>query len=159
MGREIERKFLVSGESWRDAAGPGVSIRQGYLAFGPPTAVRVRIAGDKANLNIKTATTEVSRAEYEYPIPLEDAEEIFGTLCAHHLVEKTRFRVDYHGMTWEVDVFAGVNQGLIVAELELESESQPFDAPPWLGPEVSHEPRYLNTHLSRHPYTEWPEHA
>ena len=153
MGREIERKFRVIGDDWRSGA-EGERIRQGYLAFGPPTAVRVRISGGKANLNIKTATTEIERAEYEYAIPLADAEELLG-MCQGHEVEKTRYRVEHAGRVWEIDVFQGVNAGLIVAEVELDSRDATFETPQWVGEEVSGDPRYLNTHLSLTPYREW----
>lgn len=155
MGTEIERKFLVKDDSWRTPDLARTPIRQGYLAVGPPAAVRVRIAGDKAILNIKSAVINITRLEFEYPVPLDDAREILESVCDGRIVHKTRFLVDHAGMTWEVDVFEGANQGLVVAELELESEDQPFEKPPWLGDEVSGDPRYLNTHLSRHPYTEW----
>jgi adenylate cyclase len=155
MGTEIERKFLVADDSWRV---PGVSatpIRQGYMALGPPTAVRVRIAGETATLNVKTATLDIRRHEFEYAIPVHDAEEIMATCCAGDVVEKTRFAVPFAGAVWEVDVFAGLNEGLVVAEIELNHEDQPFDVPPWAGAEVSHDPRYLNTHLSQHPFSAW----
>ncbi len=155
MGIEIERKFLVNDDSWRTPDLAGTPIRQGYLAVGPPSAVRVRIAGDKAILNVKSAVISITRLEFEYPVPVDDAEEILESACDGRIVRKTRFLVEHAGMTWEVDVFDGPNEGLIVAELELESEDQPFEKPPWLGEEVSGEPRYLNTHLSTHPYTEW----
>lgn len=154
MGVEIERKFLVHGEGWR-GSGRAKSIRQGYLCLGPQVAVRVRIAGDEANLNIKGATVEITRAEFEFPIPREEAETILATLCVGTPIEKTRHLVSHAGMQWEVDEFHGANAGLVVAELELEAEDQAFEKPPWLGEEVSHEPRYLNSHLTRHPYSMW----
>lgn len=155
MGTEIERKFLVKDDSWRTPDLIGTPIRQGYLAVGPPVAVRVRIAGDKAILNIKSAVIDVTRLEFEYPVPLDDAQQILESVCDGRIVRKTRFLVDHAGMTWEIDVFEDANQGLVVAELELDAEDQPFEKPPWLGDEVSGDPRYLNTHLSRHPYTQW----
>lgn len=151
---EIERKFLV-GDAEFLASHTGERCIQGYLAFGPPVAVRVRIMGDQATLNIKTATVSITRHEYEYEIPLEDAEEILRTSCAGAIIEKTRYRVEYEGKTWDVDVFEGENAGLVVAEIELESEDEAFVSPPWVGREVSGDPRYLNTSLCRDPYRRW----
>lgn len=156
MGKEIERKFLVVNDAWRRAAKPGLRTRQGYLHVGPPVAVRARIMGGKATLNVKKSTLDISRDEFEYAIPMEDAEALLARLCEGYIIEKTRYLVDYAGMTWEVDVFEGVNEGLVVAEIELESEDQQFEKPPWAGQEVSGDARYLNTHLSREPYKEWP---
>ncbi|MDX9972881.1 MAG: CYTH domain-containing protein [FCB group bacterium] len=153
MGREIERKFLVVGEPWREG---GTAIRQAYLAFGPPVAVRVRIAGDRANLNLKQSTLDIQRAEYEYDLPLADAEELLRDHSAGAPIEKTRYRIPFEGRTWEVDVFEGANAGLVVAEIELEDENAPLSLPPWTGLEVSGDPRYLNTYLAQHPYRDWP---
>lgn len=154
MGIEIERKFLVNDDSWRPAR-RAVRFRQGYLALGPPVAVRVRIMGEHANINVKKATLDIRREEFEYPIPLEDAEAILGALCTGHTIEKTRHYVEYKGLTWEIDEFEGVNRGLIVAEVELEREDQPIPLPPWVGREVSSNPKYLNASLAVRPYTEW----
>ncbi|HIJ64988.1 MAG TPA: CYTH domain-containing protein [Candidatus Hydrogenedentes bacterium] len=154
MGIEIERKFLVSGDSWR-AGAAGVRCRQGYLCVGPPVAVRVRIMGGAAHINVKKSTLELMRSEFEYPIPVEDAEEILAHLCDGVVIEKTRYTIPFGGLIWEVDAFEGVNQGLVVAEVELERAAQSFDKPPWVGEEVSGDPRYLNSHLSRRPYTMW----
>lgn len=154
MGREIERKFLVAGKPWQEG---GVAIRQAYLAFGPPVAVRVRIAGERANLNLKQATLDISRAEYEYEIPLADAEELLFQHRVGASIEKTRYRVPFEGRTWEIDVFEGANAGLVVAEIELEGEDAALALPPWVGPEVSGDARYLNTHLALHPYRDWEE--
>ena len=155
MGTEIERKFLVKDDRWRAGASEGRRYRQGYLVVGPPMAIRVRIAGDKALLNIKKATREIARDEFEYPIPLEDAEAILAGLCEGHIIEKTRYKVPFGGLTWEIDVFEGVNAGLVAAEVELDSETQRFERPAWLGEEVSRDARYLNSSLSRNPYTLW----
>ena len=155
MGVEIERKFLVAYEGWRSAASSGERYRQGYVAVGPPAAVRVRIMGDRAVLNLKKATTDITRDEFEYAISLEDAESILERLCSGHVIEKTRYKVPHAGLTWEVDVFEGRNAGLVVAELELESETQAVERPPWLGEEVSGDIRYFNSSLSVTPYTEW----
>ncbi len=156
MGKEIERKFLVKDERWR-AGAQGTHCRQGYLAVGPPVAVRVRVMGGKGTLNIKRATLNIERDEFEYVIPVADVEQILDGLCVGHIIEKTRYRVDYGGLTWEIDEFEGANQGLVVAEVELEDEEQAFDKPPWVGQEVSSAPRYLNANLTQHPYTAWQE--
>ena len=117
--------------------------------------VRVRLQGDNANLNIKSATLGVRRQEFEYAIPLEEAEIILTTLCQRPIIEKTRYLVSYANKQWEIDVFEGDNAGLIVAELELHDEAEQFDPPPWLGEEVSDDPRYYNSCLSQHPYKDW----
>ncbi|HRK34525.1 MAG TPA: CYTH domain-containing protein [Candidatus Hydrogenedentes bacterium] len=154
MGTEIERKFLVKGSNWTPAAA-GERCVQGYLSFGPPVAIRVRIMGGIATLNIKTATATIARHEFEYEIPVDDAHAILSTSCMGAAIEKTRYTVDYEGKTWEIDVFDGANAGLIVAEIELESEEEPFARPPWVGLEVSGDPRYLNALLCQHPYSTW----
>lgn len=155
MGREIERKFLVTGDGWRAAAVDAVPMRQGYLATDPACSVRVRIEGGSARLNIKSATLGVERLEFEYPIPVADAEEMLARLCTTPPVEKVRYRVPWGGHVWEVDVFEGANAGLVVAEIELPDPDAPFERPPWVGEEVSHDPRYYNVMLARHPYREW----
>ena len=154
MGIEIERKFLVSGQAWRDGA-CAVYCKQAYLCVGPPVAIRVRIMGDRATLNIKKAVLDITRDEFEYAIPMDDAEVMMRHLCAGHPVEKTRYKTTFDGMTWEIDEFHGANSGLIVAEIELDSPEQHFNRPPWLGEEVSADARYLNSSLSRHPFCEW----
>ena len=154
MGKEIERKFLLSDPRCCEDL-RGSPCKQGYLAVGPPVAIRVRIMDGVAILNIKKATLSITRDEYEYPIPLADAEEILDNLCDGYAIQKTRYKIVYAGMTWEVDVFEGLNQGLAVAEIELAGETQGFERPPWVGAEVSGEPRYLNSSLSRRPYAHW----
>ncbi|HOZ47854.1 MAG TPA: CYTH domain-containing protein [Candidatus Hydrogenedentes bacterium] len=154
MGIEIERKFLVTDGRWREGA-TGVRCRQGYLAVGPPVAVRVRLMGGKGTLNVKKATADIVRDEFEYAIPVEDVERILNGLCVGHIIEKTRYRVPYGGVTWEIDEFEGANAGLIVAEVELEDEHQPFERPPWLGAEVSGDVRYFNASLVERPYSMW----
>ena len=153
MGREIERKFLVSGDAWQE--GTGTVYRQGYLSVVKERTVRVRVAGDAAYLTIKGVTENTSRAEYEYPVPVADAEEMLDNLCLRPLIEKRRHRIEYRGMTWEVDEFFGDNEGLILAEIELEDPEQPFDRPSWIGAEVSDDPRYYNANLVENPYTRW----
>ena len=155
MATEIERKFLVRNEQWREGADEGTAYRQGYLASDPTCSIRVRTGGGRAFLNIKSATLGVRRREYEYPIPLDDAQEMLDRLCTGPLVEKTRYHVPVGGHVWEVDVFAGDNAGLVVAEIELEREDEPFERPAWVGEEVSQDPRYYNVSLARHPYREW----
>lgn len=155
MGTEIERKFLVLSDAWRAESDGGVLMRQGYLCVGPPTSVRVRLDGGRAFLNIKQSTLDIQRAEFEYAIPVADAEELLATRCVGATVEKTRHRVAHGGLVWEVDVFHGANAPLIVAEVELDAPDQDFERPAWVGEEVSGDPRYLNTYLSLHPYGVW----
>lgn len=153
MGLEIERKFLVTGSQWQELAQPQV-LRQGYLCADPARSVRVRIAGNKAWLTIKSGQKGVSRAEFEYEIPLTDAEAMLS-LCQEPLIEKERRKIDFGGNVWEVDRFFGANEGLVVAEIELENEQQPFAKPDWVGEEVSQDPRYLNANLIKSPYSQW----
>ena len=153
MGREIERKFLVRGEDWKRAA-PGTAMRQGYLSADPERVVRVRIEGDRAALTIKGKSAGAVRGEWEYAIPVADAEELLA-LCPRPLVEKTRYRIEHAGMLWEIDEFHGDNAGLVVAEIELQAEDQPFGKPDWVTEEVTHDARYYNSNLLRHPYKNW----
>ena len=154
MGIEIERKFLVTDDSWR---GQGIAqpFRQGYLARGKGLTVRVRIAGDRALLTIKSGRKGITRDEYEYDIPVTDAEEMLDRLADGAVIAKTRTFIEFRGKTWEVDEFHGLNEGLIVAEIELDDENEAFERPPWLGAEVSDDPRYLNSALSLSPYSTW----
>ncbi|HHL45271.1 MAG TPA: CYTH domain-containing protein [Gammaproteobacteria bacterium] len=155
MATEIERKFLVRNESWRSGADEGRVIRQGYLAGSKAGSVRIRVTGDRATLNIKSATLGIRRLEYDYPLPLRDAEEMLELLCEKPLIEKKRYHVPVAGHVWEVDLFSGANEGLVVAEIELADENETFSLPDWIGEEVSHDPRYYNTCLVSHPYREW----
>ena len=155
MATEIERKFLLRDEGWREQADGGTRFRQGYLIGAEKASVRVRIEGEQANINIKSATLGIHRQEYEYPIPLADAEELLDTLCEQPQIEKTRYLVKVGEHLWEVDVFAGDNAGLVVAEVELADENEPFEMPAWAGEEVSHDTRYYNVCLVKHPYCEW----
>jgi len=150
--REIERKFLVKGGL--TPPGTGVLQRQGYLLAEARCSVRVRVEGDRATLCVKGAQTGLTRAEFEYPIPLADAEEMLATLCPL-VIEKTRHTLQHAGRAWEVDVFHGENEGLITAEVELPSEDSEVRMPPWIGEEVSADPRYRVAHLSRHPFRRW----
>ena len=157
MATEIERKFLVNHppiETW----GQGIIIRQGYLARGTQATARVRIADDRGWLTVKGQTVGISRLEFEYEIPLADAEGLL-TLCEGHLIEKTRWCIPHHKHLWEVDVFAGVNAGLTIAEIELRDEQEEFTRPPWVTEEVSDDPRYFNGYLSRTPYPTWSSHS
>lgn len=154
MGIEIERKFLLAGDAWR-GLGQAVLLRQGYLSSARERVVRVRIEGEQAMLTIKGANVGASRGEWEYPIPLADAVELLDGLCEQPLIEKYRHRVEHAGMVWEVDEFLGANAGLLVAEIELASEDQPFEKPEWIGAEVSGDARYYNANLIRHPFSQW----
>ncbi|MFH2122580.1 MAG: CYTH domain-containing protein [Pseudomonadota bacterium] len=156
MGREIERKFLVTGDEWRTMA-EGISYRQGYLCLDTGRTMRVRIAGDHAFLTIKGKSSGISRLEYEYPIPVEDASILLTELCEQPIIEKKRYKISYQGFVWEVDEFLGENEGLLVAEIELEEEDQEFVKPSWVGVEVSSDRRYSNAGLVRNPFSLWRE--
>ncbi|HUQ52529.1 MAG TPA: CYTH domain-containing protein [Gammaproteobacteria bacterium] len=156
MPREIERKFLLQNDDWRALAQRRVRMSQGYLASGGRVSVRIRIAGDVAHLNMKAGGLVASRAEYEYPVPVADARELLA-LADGPLIDKTRHFVEHGGFEWEVDEFHGDNSGLIVAELELAREDEPFPRPPWLAKEVTQLERYYNVRLVKHPYRAWTE--
>ena len=173
MAREIERKFLLKSDAWRSQVRESRKMSQGYLASGGNVSVRVRVAGDEAWLNIKAGgfvATAMdggsapnagsflgpSRAEYEYPLPIDEARELLA-LAEGPLIEKTRHFVEHAGHTWEIDEFAGDNAGLVVAELELDREDADFARPPWLGVEVTELRRYYNVCLVTHPYSAWNE--
>jgi adenylate cyclase len=153
MPSEIERKFLVADDSWRDGT-PGVRIAQGYLTQDPERTVRVRIAGERAWLTIKGRTEGISRAEFEYAIPAADALALLG-LCLPSVIDKTRHEVSFGGHLWEIDVFHGENDGLVTAEVELADEAISPELPPWVGAEVSADPRYFNARLAAVPYAKW----
>ena len=154
MTIEIERKYLVKGDSWRSLA-VGSVYCQGYLPTQENSTVRVRIAGNKSYLTVKGPKSGVSRLEFEYLIPLKDAQVMLHTLCERPFIEKIRYRVEWGGLIWVIDEFDGVNKGLILAEVELTDENQPIDLPSWVGEEVSHDARYFNSNLVKCPYTEW----
>lgn len=156
MGVEIERKFLVTGDDWR-GQGDKAFLRQGYISSHPERIVRIRIHGDSGHITIKGKATGAARQEWEYPIPLSEANELLDSLCEKPLIEKCRHRIPIEGMLWEVDEFLGDNVGLIVAEIELASESQAFVKPPWLGTEVTSDPRYFNSNLQKHPFSQWKQ--
>ena len=154
MGKEIERKFLVRDDSFRNLA-EGVLIRQGYLVAGGLTSVRVRTMGDEAFLTVKGETIAASRDEYEYQIPTGDALEMIRELCEKPIIEKHRYLIDYKGYRWEIDEFHGMNEGLVVAEVELDSEDEAFEKPPWIGEEVTGDERYYNVNLVKNPFIRW----
>ena len=152
MAKEIERKFLIAGDAWRELA-EGTTYRQGYLSTVKERTVRVRTIDDKGFLTIKGITVGATRAEYEYEIPATDANEMLDDLC--EIIEKKRYKVPLDGFVWEIDEFGGVNDGLLVAEVELESEDQAFTKPDWIGEEVTGDPRYFNSNLIANPYSTW----
>jgi len=155
MGVEIERKFLVITDKWEQAEKPaGSSYRQGYMCKEPGKTVRVRLTDKVAYITIKGKSQGATRAEYEYEIPQNDAEELLENFC-DEIITKIRYTLDYAGKIWEVDVFSGDNQGLIVAEIELDDENEEFETPDWVGEEVTHDKRYFNSNLSVHPYAKW----
>ena len=154
MGIEIERKFLVCGPGWELAEARAYC--QGYLSRTPERTVRVRIGGDSAYITVKGKSHGASRLEFEYPIPIEDARQMLA-LCEQPLIEKTRRVIPFAGHDWEVDEFEGANAGLVIAEIELSSEDEAFETPPWIGEEVTSERRYYNSQLSLYPWSDWTE--
>lgn len=155
MTIEIERKFLVKDDSWKSLAS-GKSYRQGYiLTQDKVTTIRVRTMGNQAYLTIKSKTQGMSRHEFEYPIPLADAQIILDSLCHRPLIEKIRYKIPVENLVWEVDEFQGENQGLILAEVELQAETQAIEFPSWVGEEVTHDPKYYNVNLTKNPYQSW----
>lgn len=157
MGVEIERKFLVADLAFLEGV-VGVPYRQGYLSADPDRTVRIRRAGEHGYVTIKGRSNGASRAEFEYEIPVGDADEMLA-LCVPPLIEKVRHRVEHAGRTFEVDVFGEANQGLVVAEVELPSEDAVVDLPEWIGDEVTGDPRYFNANLVANPYCDWTEHS
>lgn len=155
MATEIERKFLVTSDDWRNQAAEKKTIRQGYFGPASKASIRIRISDNSANINIKSATLEVTRREYEIPVPLADAEEMLDNLCERPFIEKIRHLVPVGNHVWEVDEFFGDNEGLVVAEIELSSADESFDKPSWLGKEVSSDKRYYNVCLVKHPFKDW----
>lgn len=155
MGKEIEHKFLVKSDDWKTTSTKGVLYSQGYISFNP--AVRVRIAGEIGYLTLKSKMTGITRQEFEYEIPVDNAKEMLATLTKGDIIEKKRYLCVVAGKTWEIDVFSGKNEGLVVAEIELESEDEPFEIPAWVGECVTHDRRYLNSSLSQNPFYNWDE--
>ncbi|MDJ0958659.1 MAG: CYTH domain-containing protein [Arenicellales bacterium] len=155
MADEIERKFLVSNSEWQSNIAEELHIKQGYIAVNKRCAIRIRIANTQATFNIKSAGLDIARKEYEYPIPIDDAEEMLAQFCPDQYIEKTRYRVDHETGIWEVDVFEGLNKGLVVAEIELKSRDQNITLPDWVGTEVSGDAKYLNNNLVTKPFRTW----
>lgn len=152
---EVERKFLIRDDGWRAAADDGIVIRQGYLTNEQGLSVRVRQKGDKGYLTIKAGRDARSRYEYEYEIPLADAQELLSRHAQGGTLDKRRHHVRHGGHVWEIDVFAGQNQGLLIAEVELKSADENVDIPAWAGPEVTGDPRFFNAYLVRRPFKSW----
>jgi adenylate cyclase len=157
MGIEVERKFLLRDEGWRGEIVRSQPMVQGYVALTERCSVRVRIAGEQATLNFKGLTIGVRRSEFEYGIPLADARAMIEEYCGDEHIEKVRHLVDHEGHRWEIDEFAGANAGLVVAELELEHEDEPYARPAWLGEEVTGDVRYYNIALVERPYGTWAD--
>ena len=154
MGKEIERKYLIKKDDWRELA-KGTVYRQGYLSTVKERTVRVRTIDDNGYLTIKGITVGATRAEYEYEIPAKDASYMLDELCEKPIIEKKRYVMDHEDLTWEIDEFDGENLGLIVAEVELTAEDQKIALPDWIGEEVTGDPRYFNSNLIKHPYSKW----
>ena len=154
MAQEIERKFRVANDDWRAMASSSSSLKQGYLSSSAEATVRVRLEDNLGTLTIKSKTKGITRNEFEYAIPAQEAEELL-IICSGPLIEKTRYRIPQENHTWEIDVFEGDNDGLIIAEIELTSEDDYFVKPQWLGEEVSGDSRYYNSNLATHPYVNW----
>ena len=154
VGKEIERKFLVRNDSWRSLA-EGTKYSQGYLNTNKERIVRVRTIRGKGFLAVKGMTQEGTRTEFEYQIPMADAETLLDEICEKPLIEKKRYKITIGEVIWEVDEFFGENKGLIVAEVELDTPAQAFDKPAWIGTEVTGDPRYFNSNLIKQPYSKW----
>jgi len=156
MKTEIERKFLVASDSWREAADAGRLCEQGYISSDPENAtVRVRVIGSQGFLTLKGPTKGISRSEMEYEIPVEEATHMLKNFCGDRVVSKRRHLYKTDGIVWEIDEFFGANNGLVLAEIELDSEDQHVEKPRWLGEEISHDPRYFNAALSLNPFVTW----
>ena len=153
MGTEIERKYLVKGNQWKNLA-EGVVYRQGYIATVGKQTVRVRVVGEQGYLTLKGKSVGTVRSEFEYSIPVEDAEEMLNTLCDRPFIEKIRYKIHHGNLVWEVDEFLGDNAGLVIAEVELESEHQEVPLPDWIDKQVT-DAKYFNSRLTKHPYKEW----
>jgi CYTH domain-containing protein len=154
MGLEIERKFLVKKDQWQPPH-QGKIYRQGYIHTHSRNTVRVRVVGDQGYLTLKGKTTGSTRREFEYLIPVKDAEEMLDTLCDRPLIEKIRYKITIDGFCWEVDQFLGDNEGLLLAEIELQTEEQTISLPSWIDQEVTDDLRYYNVNLVQNPYKNW----
>ncbi len=155
MAKEIEHKFLLKNDAWRTQTTRSSLYKQGYMVSDNSRSVRIRVSGDTAWLNIKSATIGTLRQEFEYEIPIEDGIEILNTLCQKPIIEKTRHLVTYKQHTWEIDEFTGDNDKLIVAEIELSEVGEHFEKPSWIGQEVTTDIRYYNNSLCKNPYKNW----
>ncbi|NQV15162.1 CYTH domain-containing protein [bacterium] len=154
MAREIERKFLVLNTSYQDLAA-GSHYQQGYLNSHKQRVVRVRLSDNSGQLTVKGITSGATRLEFEYKIPVAEAKEMLETICEQPIIDKTRYKIQIEGFIWEIDEFHGENEGLIVAEIELDSEDQKFSKPDWIGEEVTHDSRYYNSNLISNPFKKW----
>ena len=153
-GIEIERRFLLKNDVWKAVAGAPCLMSQGYLSVEKERIIRLRIIGNRAWLTLKGYISDVSRSEFEYEIPVADAQTMMDTMCPFRL-EKHRYEVNYQGFVFEIDEYFGDNAPLIVAELELPAEDTPFPHPDWLGEEITSDGRFTNAYLSKHPYSQW----
>ncbi len=154
MATEIERKFLVKSDAYKQLAAPS-HFQQGYLSTEPERTIRIRVANEKGFLTIKGKNESISRVEYEYEIPVAEAKEMLSKLALPTIIEKNRYRIEYKGKIWEVDEFLGENEGLTIAEIELDSPDEQFNIPSWIGKEVSYDIKYYNSYLSEHPFKGW----
>ncbi len=154
MAIEIERKYLVKSDDWKSLATKKY-YQQGYLLISKSLTIRVRIIEDKSYITIKGASKGISRSEYEYEIPIKEAEDIIQSLCEKPLIEKYRTKINIDDVIWEVDEFLGENEGLVIAEVELKNEGQKINLPAWIGDEVSGNPKYSNSYLVKHPFKRW----
>lgn len=161
MAREIERKFLLKNDLWRQQVAKKTHFIQGYLnqieENSSKSSVRIRIEGDQANINIKSLEIGLSRDEYEYPIPVDEAQNMLKKLAVGPIIEKVRYLVESEGVTWEIDEFFGDNEGLIIAEVELEAEDQRLTLDDWVGREVTDDVKYYNVSLSKYPFKNWSD--
>ncbi|MEJ2609141.1 MAG: CYTH domain-containing protein [Candidatus Thiodiazotropha sp.] len=155
MALEIERKYLVINDKWKDSIIREAVIKQGYLATTSKASIRVRLDGNQANINIKSKTVGISRLEYEYPIPVEEAQELLESLVTGAVIDKVRYKIQCGAHIWDLDLFHGANQGLVIAEVELSHEEECFEMPEWAGEEVSSDTRYYNASLVSHPFCDW----
>jgi adenylate cyclase len=155
MGLEIEKKYLLKDDSWKKQVISGIYYRQGYISSQPGRVVRIRTIEDKAYLTIKGKSIGAVRSEYEYEIPYEEAVEILTQVCEKPIIEKIRYKLMYKDLLWEIDEFEAENKGLVVAEVELEDESQNIDLPPWVGEEVTTQEKYYNASLVKKPFSAW----
>ena len=157
MATEIEHKYLVINDEYRNGSTSATYFRQGYLSTDPACTVRVRIAGERAVLTIKGTTQNAARPEFEVALDIDMAQSMLNTFCQSPIIEKTRYIYPYAGHTWEVDCFHGDNQGLVMAEIELTHPDESYDFPPFIGRQVTHLPRYYNACLATHPYSQWSD--